>query len=101
MYTAVYMTDIKPLEPSSDKWERKEQGRFIFWSRGSEVVRISLDQEDEEVVVHLAIRGRDPEALLADFGAAGAACDHDFPESISGVTHWFLPATHSKGDASK
>ncbi len=100
VYTAVYMTDIKPLEPSSGKWERKEQGRFIFWSHGSEVVRISLDQEDEEVVVHLAVKGA-PEKLLADFGAAGAVCDHDFPESISGVTHWFLPATHSKGDASK
>lgn len=100
MYTAVYMTDIKPLEPSSGKWERKEQGRFIFWSRGSEVVRISLDQEDEEVFVHLAIKG-EPKKLLADFGAAGAVYDREFPESISGVTHWFLPATQSKGDASK
>lgn len=100
LYTAVYMTNINPLEPSSGKWERKEQGRFVFWSRGSDMVRISLDQEDEEVVVHLAIKGRDPERLLADFGAAGATCDRDFPESISGVTHWFLPATQKKAGPS-
>mgnify|MGYP001183351654 CR=1 FL=1 len=90
------MIDIKPIEP---KWERKEQGRFVFWSRGSEMLRVSLDQEDEQVVVHFAIKGA-PEKILADFGIAGAVCDHDYPESISGVTHWFLPATQEKAEPS-